>query len=119
MGPRTLWFYFPVTALPAATTASFVMPNSAYSLGAGADAPNESMPTNLPSLDGDARGDGRRQHRVLVFLALLLEQLEAWHRYDAYLEASGRQVDGGARCKLQLRAGANEDDVGLALGAAT
>eukprot|EP00955_Chlamydomonas_euryale_P056714 356534-Chlamydomonas_euryale.AAC.5 len=70
------------------------------------------------SLNGDARGDGRGQHRVLVLLALLLEQLEARHRHDAHLEASGRQVNSGTCRKLQLRAGANEDDVGLALGAA-
>lgn len=40
--------YFLATALAAATTLARVMPNFSYSTFAGAEAPNESMPTNLP-----------------------------------------------------------------------
>jgi len=41
--------YLPATFLAAATTASLVMPNLAYSTSAGADAPKESMPICAPS----------------------------------------------------------------------
>src|SRR5580700_9495583 len=77
-------------------------------------APGVTVPADDGTLlDGDARGDFRRQHGLAITLVLPLEQFPRRHAHHAgaHTLALERLVDLDAQ--PNLAAGADEDDVGL------
>src|SRR5215207_11427329 len=68
-----------------------------------------------PGLDRDARLDRRRQHRVAVGLVLSCEPVHARHRHDAGRDAVALEHLAGVDGVLQLRAGADQDELRLAV----
>src|SRR5258707_3499095 len=64
--------------------------------------------------DGNARGDGGGQNAFFVGGVLLIENFPAGHADDARLDAFGFEFFVGGDTVLELGAGAQENDFGLA-----
>src|SRR5262245_3181540 len=81
---------------------------------AAVEADELTPPERRARFDGDACADGVGQNLLLVFGRLPLEELPARHADDAGLDALARELLVGAHAEPDLRAGAHQDDLGVA-----